>query len=125
MLQSFVLIILLNTFFIVEAKPSYPKDDTIKKTTPIITTKICKVFIFPKLNWRTPFSIPKNGNKFRHVRVCKDKTVATTTETTTTEATTTTTTTAAEVILTTPSMAKTKYAQDSLQVLLKEVCIIY
>ena len=123
MLQSFVLIILLNTFFIVEAKPSYPKDDTIKKTTPIITTKICKVFIFPKLNWRTPFSIPKNGNKFRHVTVCKDKAVATTTETTTTEAATTTT--AAEVILTTPSMAKTKYAQDSLKVLLKEVFIIY
>ena len=121
MFKSFVLVILLNSFFIVEAQSSYSKDDTIMKTKPIITTKICKVFIFPKLNWRTPFSIPKNGNKFRHVRVCKDKAVATTTETTTTEATTTT---AAEVILTTTSMAKTKYTQDSLQVLLKEVCVI-
>ena len=132
MFQFFALVILFNSFLTIEAKPSLKEEslESMMTKTPITTARTCKVFIFPKLNWRTPFSNHKIGNKFRHVRVCKDTALATMTEamTTTTPTKAMTTETVAEVIPTTNDMAKTKFAQDSLQVLrqvlLKEVCLI-
>ena len=135
MFQSFVFVILLNSFHFVEVKPIYSINESTKKlpttttTTPIVMVKIkpsgldinqtskrCKVVILPKLNWRTPFSLAKSGHKFQHVRLCKPTTI-----TTPVAATTTAATTASTETLTATSVPRTK---TSMTLLLKEVKIL-